>query len=201
MARCGAPCLNGAPCKALCKKGLDRCYRHVIGGVKNPAPAPANKKQQQSSKAVDAVETCSICWDNLPPGKNKTATLECNHQFCTRCITDWINQYKKTCPMCRGHISTPRIFSITGKMPPVRPPEQQPLMNPLLIQALAQPLPPLPPLQTMPPLPPLADVANQLPALPNYAVPGDTNRFIREMTALVDNLFVAPRMAYLNSMF
>ena len=34
------------------------------------------------------------------------STLECNHQFCSKCVFDWLTTYKNdSCPLCRKYVS------------------------------------------------------------------------------------------------
>ena len=45
---------------------------------------------------------CSICMSEF----NSPSTLECNHQFCSKCILDWLTTYKNdNCPLCRKYVS------------------------------------------------------------------------------------------------
>ena len=46
---------------------------------------------------------CAICQDEI--NVDKTILNSCKHQFCTKCITDWLN-IDDTCPMCRSKIQS-----------------------------------------------------------------------------------------------
>ncbi len=62
------------------------------------------------TKEVDEVFDCSICWD-----KKSTQVTQCGHQFCTYCLSTWIDR-SRSCPSCRNvlHIQT-SIFYIDKK--------------------------------------------------------------------------------------
>ena len=43
------------------------------------------------------IMSCAICLDK----KNSTfAVIPCNHEFCDKCIFNWLEQHQ-TCPLCR----------------------------------------------------------------------------------------------------
>jgi len=161
--KCGAPCRDGEPCKALCKKGFERCYRHL------------------DVKPDEECE-CVVCY--LPIKKNNEAVLDCKHKFCKDCISDWIGRFKKTCPLCRQAMSDAKITQITGRPPPRRPMalELPPLApNPLLLAAAALALPPDPPAAADP---------VHLPALPNPEIPNDVQRFMDQIEQIIRRIFI-----------
>ena len=41
---------------------------------------------------------CSICYQKM--GKHKL-TIDCGHSFHQKCLFQWINMDKRTCPLCR----------------------------------------------------------------------------------------------------
>ena len=43
---------------------------------------------------------CTICQQ-----QTNNYTTDCNHSFCSDCITDWIFNYSPTCPICRTKIN------------------------------------------------------------------------------------------------
>jgi hypothetical protein len=46
--------------------------------------------------------TCSICMEEIDI-ENKCIT-NCNHEFCKKCLHDWFETNKITCPICREDI-------------------------------------------------------------------------------------------------
>ena len=47
--------------------------------------------------------TCSICLEeNI--NNNELCKTNCNHIFCKKCLDDWFNKGKNTCPLCRDNI-------------------------------------------------------------------------------------------------
>lgn len=62
---------------------------------------------------------CCIC-NSDPKNLKSVTTLNCNHEFCTKCVIPWVRN-KGTCPLCRGEIKEMIQYTI-----PVRPPAEQP---------------------------------------------------------------------------
>ena len=46
---------------------------------------------------------CSICLKENIHEKDRCET-NCNHSFCKKCLDDWFDRGKITCPLCRGEI-------------------------------------------------------------------------------------------------
>jgi len=47
---------------------------------------------------------CSICLD-IDIEDNVLCSTECSHQFCKKCLDEWLDQGKTSCPMCRADIN------------------------------------------------------------------------------------------------
>lgn len=48
---------------------------------------------------------CPICLDEID--NDNICRTECNHQFCTECLTKWLLEKKKlTCPSCRERVKS-----------------------------------------------------------------------------------------------
>ena len=50
--------------------------------------------------------TCSICLSNLSNLSNDYCITNCNHKYCYKCLNEWFNQKKVSCPMCRTNIES-----------------------------------------------------------------------------------------------
>jgi len=46
---------------------------------------------------------CSVCLDDDIESNNLCLT-DCHHQFCKKCLDEWFDQGKQSCPMCRKDI-------------------------------------------------------------------------------------------------
>jgi hypothetical protein len=59
-------------------------------------------------KKSDAIETCSICQEDMALYAFKGVT-SCGHHFHKRCISDWSTKFceKPHCPLCRHDIREP----------------------------------------------------------------------------------------------
>jgi hypothetical protein len=47
------------------------------------------------------IESCSICQENYHSGE-VIGILGCGHSFHKDCVSPWLNNYQKTCPLCRA---------------------------------------------------------------------------------------------------
>jgi hypothetical protein len=47
---------------------------------------------------------CSICLD-IDIEDNVLCSTECSHKFCKKCLDEWFDQGKTSCPMCRTDIN------------------------------------------------------------------------------------------------
>jgi hypothetical protein len=56
---------------------------------------------------VNTLDTCPICYENPC-----TIQTNCNHSFCTTCITKWINTDHSQCPCCREDISDAVFYQL-----------------------------------------------------------------------------------------
>lgn len=113
MPRCNATTRKGLPCKANCKRGFTTCNMHIM----------------LTPLAVE--QTCSICYETI----QKHATLECNHNFCKGCISEWFAKCKNTCPCCRAVVQDAKIIEITGKPLPAPAARRAPLPPPNRVSA------------------------------------------------------------------
>lgn len=80
--RCGAQTAHGTPCRSKVPGENERCWNH-----RGPV--------------------CSVCLNPTTPQTNRT--LECGHEFHTRCVDRWKRSCRgdPTCPMCRVPFDVP----------------------------------------------------------------------------------------------
>ena len=60
---------------------------------------PLNLEKQPITDSLLLRDECVICFEKYEK-KDKITTLECNHIFHHKCISDWTKQ-NKSCPLCR----------------------------------------------------------------------------------------------------
>ena len=60
---------------------------------------PLNLEKQSITDSLLLREECVICFEKYEK-KDKITTLECNHIFHHKCISDWTHK-NKSCPLCR----------------------------------------------------------------------------------------------------
>jgi hypothetical protein len=95
----GVSKVSGKACRAFCKRGHDRCFRHLEG-----------------AEGAE-VRECSICMDDLGKVRSQVVGLNCGHEFCKRCIRRWLENSKDTCPNCRGLIGMAKITEVFVHVP------------------------------------------------------------------------------------
>lgn len=73
--------------------------------------------------AVKEVESCRICWTDIPEGCQTKMTLGCGHTFDAHCIMGWLNTSEtKHCPQClkvvvdKGSLWVPRSWFSTLRL-------------------------------------------------------------------------------------
>lgn len=75
-----------------------------------------NKKNMYESCLSEISENeCSICLDTQDD-KNETVIGRCKHLFHKKCIDQWIDNGKETCPLCRSHLYTCNTCNNTKKI-------------------------------------------------------------------------------------
>ncbi|KAL3778401.1 hypothetical protein ACHAWO_013279 [Cyclotella atomus] len=60
------------------------------------------KIYDQSTTTTDtkAAPTCSICINDLKSGDVLKVLSPCQHTFHSKCIVQWLTEYKNCCPLC-----------------------------------------------------------------------------------------------------
>ena len=63
--------------------------------------------EKEITAMITKYSTCPICYDLLDSCGKKISITNCNHIYCTECISSWIDESKcDKCPMCRTNIDT-----------------------------------------------------------------------------------------------
>ena len=81
--------------------------------------------------------TCSICLEENIEDKD-ISTTNCSHSFCNKCLEDWLNKGKYSCPLCRNDIKTFITNDKETRIFPVLIRSNMPMINniPVTIQNL-----------------------------------------------------------------
>jgi len=62
--------------------------------------------------------TCSICLEeNIE--EEELSTTNCSHSFCNKCLEDWLNNGKYSCPLCRNEMKSFITNNIQTRILPV----------------------------------------------------------------------------------
>ncbi|EGW34143.1 uncharacterized protein SPAPADRAFT_134915 [Spathaspora passalidarum NRRL Y-27907] len=80
--------------------------RIIVGGV----DVRASKDSLHVITAPDdffPAYKCSICLDKYVPLKSKVLVLECKHFFHEKCLSNWLINFKRSCPLCNSTLHKP----------------------------------------------------------------------------------------------
>ena len=47
---------------------------------------------------------CVVCLEEYVDGESKVMSLPCGHEFHAECITPWLVNRRRTCPICKGDV-------------------------------------------------------------------------------------------------
>lgn len=80
-------------------------------GVLSPAssssqsPTPEKAKQKAKPKKYRGRQVeCVVCLEEYVDGESKVMSLPCGHEFHAECITPWLVNRRRTCPICKGDV-------------------------------------------------------------------------------------------------
>lgn len=86
--------------------------RHSV--IKTVGTASENKsatKEVAEEKDSSPAWSCPICFESLLSGQQSVSSTPCGHVFCTKCIEEAVNQFKK-CPTCCRKVALKRVHKI-----------------------------------------------------------------------------------------
>lgn len=87
---CGQDTIHGKKCKMRVKNSGEHCFLH---------------------RASSHNDICSICHEEMC---SQCKSLQCGHEFHRKCILQWKNSGKYTCPVCREHFcEPPKKYKVT----------------------------------------------------------------------------------------
>jgi hypothetical protein len=73
-------------------------------------------------------DICSICLEeNIE--EEVVSTTNCSHSFCNKCLEDWLNKGKYSCPLCRKDIKTFITNDKETRILPVRVGSDMPIID------------------------------------------------------------------------
>lgn len=79
----------------------------VVGSSANTSqshsPPPTEKVRKQKRYRGRQVE-CVVCLEEYVDGESKVMSLPCGHEFHAECITPWLVNRRRTCPICKGDV-------------------------------------------------------------------------------------------------
>lgn len=82
---------------------LQQC-RDILAVAQTMPPSALSAAQCAALPAYvpEADAVCSVCCDG---GDEPWLKLPCGHAFHRSCVTDWLTNHKRTCPLCRAPVS------------------------------------------------------------------------------------------------
>lgn len=63
-------------------------------------PKKANKRRKYNGRQVE----CVVCLEDYVDGESRVMSLPCGHEFHADCITPWLVNRRRTCPICKGDV-------------------------------------------------------------------------------------------------
>lgn len=82
----------------------------IIGVLSPPSsssegPAPEKTKPKAKPKRYRGRQVeCVVCLEEYVDGESKVMSLPCGHEFHADCITPWLVNRRRTCPICKGDV-------------------------------------------------------------------------------------------------
>ncbi|CAI5755800.1 unnamed protein product [Candida verbasci] len=58
---------------------------------------------------------CSICLEKYIPLKSKVMVLDCKHFFHERCLSNWLINFKRSCPLCNTTLKSKKNYLLAGQ--------------------------------------------------------------------------------------
>lgn len=66
-----------------------------------PSEKPkSNKRKRYSGRQAE----CVVCLEEYVDGESQVMSLPCGHEFHATCITPWLVNRRRTCPICKGDV-------------------------------------------------------------------------------------------------
>ena len=72
------------------------------------------QNNESNNSEPNEIKTCLICNNEYTKNEDnniKYIKLDCNHEFCEKCISKWCN-LKNSCPLCRTNILTENHLNV-----------------------------------------------------------------------------------------
>lgn len=63
-------------------------------------PKKAGKRRKYNGRQVE----CVVCLEDYVDGESRVMSLPCGHEFHVDCITPWLVNRRRTCPICKGDV-------------------------------------------------------------------------------------------------
>jgi len=71
----------------------------------SPSPPPPEKQKKSMPKRYRGRQIeCVVCLEEYVDGESKVMSLPCGHEFHAECITPWLVNRRRTCPICKGDV-------------------------------------------------------------------------------------------------
>jgi hypothetical protein len=100
------------PCGLASSEAFDLMFREITPEdyetllrldetIARPTATAASIAKLPSIKGEEALgEDCPVCLNAFEPGEVLLMLPKCRHRFHSDCITKWLSEWKKKCPLC-----------------------------------------------------------------------------------------------------
>lgn len=99
----GSPQLRAEPVRV---RQRSQTTDGVLSSSSSPSQSPPAEKSRRSppKRYRGRQIECVVCLEEYVDGESKVMSLPCGHEFHAECITPWLVNRRRTCPICKGDV-------------------------------------------------------------------------------------------------
>lgn len=83
---------------------LSSSSRSLRSLSRSPPTEKAKPKSSKRKRYAGRQVECVVCLEEYVDGESRVMSLPCGHEFHADCITPWLVNRRRTCPICKGDV-------------------------------------------------------------------------------------------------
>ncbi|CAL1204201.1 unnamed protein product [Candida parapsilosis] len=101
----------------ILESDFEKCVRSMDEGVLVNSTSFAKCAMHQKFRVLNSPDDyfrafkCSICLEKYEPLMSRVLVLECKHMYHQKCLSRWLINFKRTCPLCNSTIFTDNLLT------------------------------------------------------------------------------------------